>query len=491
MQSDATIVAVPSMSIPYFGSPLGESLVDYEERILYLLHLLKDPRKRLIVVTSRPVAEALVSYLLQLLPGVPYSHARRRLHLLSVLDDSEKPLTLKILERPLLLARIRLLLKGEWHGFLSCYTVTELEEKLGHELGLRVYGPRSEHLKLATKSVARNIFSDLQIAVADGYEHLASLNDIAAAIVRLARAKPTLQRAIIKHNYSIAGLGNAGLELGPVRALLEELSADSLTEEEIACEVATRLPDWVVLGHRNRSWQSYLTRFCEGGGAVEEFIKGEPCSVKVRIGQHQEVDVIATHDELSQGVDGQVYLACRMPARPELAGELARLGKLVGERLAELGVLGRFDVDCLASPSGATEVAKLYALDINLRKGNTTLPIRTLQLLTGGAYDADEGVFRGEASSKEELCYLSTDHFGAGQLYGLLPRDLIEIVSMMGLHYSSATGSGALFHMLGSMSERGRVGITCLGHSYEELDETYDTVLDGIIAEKDGYRWIT
>jgi hypothetical protein len=483
-----TIVAVPSLSLPYFGTPIGEGLVHYEERIFYLLHFLKNPRNRLIVITSNAVAESLVSYLLHLLPGVPYSHARRRLRLLALQDHSAKPLTQKILERPALLNRLRAMIAGEPRPTLSCYTVTELEERLAEELQLPVYGPRAEHLKLATKSVARNIFRDLGMTVAEGAEHLCSISDVVSALIALARSRPGLEKAVLKHNYSLAGLGNVVVNLSNLKSRLAYgVNEDGAFHEEVAKE----LPGWLTFGPSERHWESYWRRFQEGGGVLEEFVDGDACSVQVRVSGNGQVDAIATHDELTAGTDGQTYIGSRMPAHPRVTRPLAEAGVRIGGRLAELGVVGRFDVDFLASPPGGDRLETLYALDINLRKGHTTLPIRTLQLLSNGSYDAEAGQFRSGVSADRSLCYLSSDNFGAGRLHGMLPRDLLEIISSAGLHYSSATQTGALFHMLGAMSERGATGITSIGHSHGEAEELYDTVLRTLEEQRGGHDWIT
>jgi hypothetical protein len=481
-----TIVAVPSLSLPYFGTPVGEGLVHYE-RIFYLAHFLKNPLNKLIIITSKAVAETLVSYLLHLLPGVPHSHARRRLQLFSVQDHSARPLTQKILDRPHLLDRIRHLIKGEPRVTLSCYTVTDLEERLAEELQIPVYGPRAEHLKLATKSVARNIFRDLGMAVAEGSEHLSGMSDLATALVSLVQARPELEQAVLKHNYSLAGLGNAVLELGEFKQMWSELPSDhsarALTEA-----VAQGLPRWVRL-EQERDWDSYWQRFCDGGGVLEEYLVGDPCSVQVRVSGSGEVDVIATHDEIGEQ-SGHNYVASRMPAHPRVTGPLAKAGLAIGQRLASLGMVGRFDADFLATPAGGDHLERLVALDINLRKSHTTLPIRTLQLISGGNYDAEQGVFRSGVGARQTLCYRSSDHFGGGRLRGLLPRDLLEITSTAGLHYSSATQNGALFHMLGAMSERGSIGITSIARTHEEADKVYDTVLEQLLAMRGGYDWI-
>src|SRR5216683_7142890 len=104
-QDPQTIVVVPSMSIDAISS--GAVMQAYEERFLFLLLLLRQPRARLIYVTSQTILPSVIDYYLGLLPGVIPSHARQRLFLISPLDLSVLPLTEKLLERPRLMERIR------------------------------------------------------------------------------------------------------------------------------------------------------------------------------------------------------------------------------------------------------------------------------------------------------------------------------------------------------------------------------------------------
>ena len=85
-------VVVPSMTLEDPGWP-GSVLQPYEERFLFLLLLLRQPRARLVYVTSQAVNPSVVDYYLDLLPGVIPSHARRRLHLVTPLDGSARPLS--------------------------------------------------------------------------------------------------------------------------------------------------------------------------------------------------------------------------------------------------------------------------------------------------------------------------------------------------------------------------------------------------------------
>ena len=108
-QDEQTIVVVCSMTLDEQEMPATVTQA-YEERFLFLLLLLRQPRARLVYVTSQAVNPSIVDYYLALLPGVIPSHARERLFLVSPLDGSPRPLSEKLLERPRLLARIRSLI---------------------------------------------------------------------------------------------------------------------------------------------------------------------------------------------------------------------------------------------------------------------------------------------------------------------------------------------------------------------------------------------
>ena len=67
-QDEQTIVVVPSMTLDD-GDHAGAMLQAYEERFLFLLLLLRQPRARLVYVTSQPIHPSIVDYYLDLLPG--------------------------------------------------------------------------------------------------------------------------------------------------------------------------------------------------------------------------------------------------------------------------------------------------------------------------------------------------------------------------------------------------------------------------------------
>src|SRR5438874_6337032 len=66
-QDEQTIVVVPSLTIDFDCS--SSELQAYEERFLFLLLLLRQPRARVIYVTSQMIHANIIDYYLDLLPG--------------------------------------------------------------------------------------------------------------------------------------------------------------------------------------------------------------------------------------------------------------------------------------------------------------------------------------------------------------------------------------------------------------------------------------
>jgi hypothetical protein len=147
MRRQQSVVVVPSRTIEKFHEPAAETQA-YEERLLCLLLMLRDPEIRIVYVTSNPVAEPIVDYYLSLLPAAILPDARERLTMLSADDPSVRPLSAKLLERPTLLTRIRWAIPDHEDAYLVPYVCTEIEVELGHALGIPVNGadPALAHL---------------------------------------------------------------------------------------------------------------------------------------------------------------------------------------------------------------------------------------------------------------------------------------------------------------------------------------------------------
>jgi len=138
---DESVVVVPSITLDRTESAgTGTMMQAYEERFLFLLLLLREPRLRMVYVTSVPIAPEIIEYYLSLLPGVIPSHARARLSLISVNDATPISLSDKLLARPRLLRRIAALIPNPYRSHLIPYNTTELERDVAISLGNPMYG---------------------------------------------------------------------------------------------------------------------------------------------------------------------------------------------------------------------------------------------------------------------------------------------------------------------------------------------------------------
>ncbi len=204
-------------------------------------------------------------------------------------------------------------------------------------------------------------------------------------------------------------------------------------------------------------------------------------SAQLRISPRGEVLPISTHDQILGGPSDQVFLGCSFPARDDYRQRILEAAMKIGEVLAANGVVSRFAIDFLVWRDDPEADWNLAALEINLRMGGTTHPYLALQFLTGGHLDRETGLFFSPTGLSKY--YRATDNLHSDTYRGLLPEDLIEILTVNRLHYSHATDSGVLFHLIGAVSEFGKLGLTAIGNSPEEADALYYKTLEVLDRE--------
>ncbi len=191
--------------------------------------------------------------------------------------------------------------------------------------------------------------------------------------------------------------------------------------------------------------------------------------------------MISTHDQILGGSTGQVYQGCRFPAQEAYRTKIQEAGYKVGQALAAHGVVSRFGVDFLAYRDGPTEEWQLSALEINLRVVGTTHPFLGLKFLSGGKLDPSSGLFF-SLGGRAKYC-IATDNLRSEAYRGLLPEDLVDILTVHELHYDHRTESGVLFYLIGAMSEHGKLGVTAIANSPDEAEALYKHTLSILDAE--------
>jgi hypothetical protein len=494
-QDPQTIVVVPSMSIDAIGS--GTLMQAFEERFLFLLLLLRQPRARLIYVTSQMILPNIIDYYLDLLPGVIPSHARPRLFLIAPLDGSARPLSDKLLARPRLIERIRSLIIDPNRAHLVPFNTTNREKELALRLGIPMYGADPKFFPLGTKSGCRKIFIEENVPHPLGYENLATKEDLMDAIAQMRAKKPSIKQVLVKLNEGVSGKGNAVVDLTglpPVAGVAPVAGIADAGPQSTAIPPGSSIPATAskeppTLEERLRRMQfesagftydSYMEKLRERQAVVEERIMGEEFrspSVQLRITPLGRVELLSTHDQLLGGPTGQSYLGCVFPADTGYAPLITREAAKVGRRLAKEGVIGRFALDFVVVRSNGKW--EPYAIEINLRKGGTTHPFLTLQFLTDGTYDPETAIFT--APNGQQKFFVASDHVESPAYRTLTPDDLFDIVVRHNLHFGQTRQTGVVFHMMSAMGELGRMGLTAVGNSHEDAKAIYNralTVLD-------------
>ena len=466
-----TVVVVPSLTLDQEVLAKVKGALHYEERLLCLLMLLRMPRTHVIYISSIPIDPVIIDYYLHLLPGIVGYHARERLTLLSCYDSSPIALTEKILSRPRLRERIKTSIPAGHAAHIACFNTTALERTLAVQLGIPIYGCDPACAFYGTKTGSRKIFQEAGVAMPPGTENLHTYEDIVHAVAALKDMYPQLTKAIIKLNDGFSGDGNAVLHY-----------PDHVNSKELFNWIHYHLDKKIIPVAKDISIDSFLQKFREMGGIVEAFIEGDTKaspSVQCRINPLGQTDIISTHEQLLGGESGQVFLGACFPGNAAYRSELVSITKKIAVVLKAKGILGRFSIDFVSVKE--QEQWKHYAIEINLRKGGTTHPFLMLQFLTNGHYDENSGLF--ETPAGQSLNYYASDNIVNIAYKGLSPRDLVDIAMLNNLHFDGATQRGVMFHMMGALSEFGKMGMVCIGNSPEEAISFYQKTIDVLNRE--------
>ena len=80
--------------------------------------------------------------------------------------------------------------------------------------------------------------------------------------------------------------------------------------------------------------------------------------------------------------------------------------------------------------------------------------------------------------------YFFSDNLQSEYYKGLTPHDLIEISTANDLLYNGSTQQGVMFHMIGALSQYGKLGILCIGATPEITMELYNKTVRILNKEK-------
>lgn len=447
-----TMVVLPSLTFPVKELRKIVAIQHYEERMLCWLLDLADPDLEIVYVTSVRIDPAIIEYYLGFLADP--TGARARLHLVTLDDPAPRPLSVKLLERPDLLGDIRRLIATASHAHVWPFNVTAFEAEVASIIEAPIDGPHPDLIPLGSKSGSRNIAAEAGVPVLRGAQDLASVEEVEKALLALKEVLPAGASAVIKLNNGFSGQGNAIVDLDGLSVPLDGSSVHYCASEE--------------------TWASFAASIQSEGAVVEELVRSPGVrspSVQVKVAAGHRIEIISTHDQILGGLEAQVYLGCRFPARPAYRGIIQDDATRVAVALAARGVVGSFGIDFIVVPGAEP---RRYVSEINLRLGGTSHPFYTASSLTGGRYEAGSGELVADGRAK---AYVATDNLRSGSLIGLKPSRAIGALERSNLGYDKVRRTGAVLHLLGALERFGKVGVTCIGDSGEEADALYADVV--------------
>jgi len=355
---------------------------------------------------------------------------------------------------------------------MVCFNSTDLERSLAVQIGIPLYANDPALNDLGTKSGCREVFREAGITFPDGFENLKTSAEIADALSILKSKQPELSRAVVKLNEGFSGEGNAIFHFKDI---------DGSTQRARRAQVIQRLHT-LRFEAKTETWESFERKYAEMGGVVECFIEGQhkrSPSSQCRVNAIGEAQPISTHDQLLGGPSGQVFLGCTFPADPVYRMDIQRSGMAVAKVLAQRGVCGRFATDFVSVQNESGQFVH-HAIETNLRKGGTTHPFLTLRFLTDGEYQSDTGEFLTQSGKPKS--YFASDTLQSEAYRGLLPADLLDITVYHDLHFHPATERGVVFHLMGALSEFGKLGIVCIGDELDDANALYEKAC-GVLNE--------
>ena len=445
---EGTIVVLPSITFPVEELRKIVGIGRYEERLLCLLLLLRAPGLRMIYVTSLPIDPVIVDYYLSFVSDP--ADAAARLTTLTLNDPEPLSLSEKLLERSDVLDEMRASLEGST-GYLLPFNVTAAERAIATEIGAPIYGPGPGLAYNGSKSGSRHVAREAGVQIPFGSEDLHSIAAIDAALTGLKAARPEARSAVVKLNYGFSGQGNAVVDLRTFTGSVTEASVIFCAEEE--------------------SWASFPAKVERDGAIVEEMLRDARLvspSAQLRIAPDGTVEVLSTHDQILGGPDDQVYLGCRFPADPAYRAHITEAAIRVGKILAAKGVIGAFGMDFLVVPGG--DGFDVYLSEINLRLGGTSHPFYMARFATGGTYDAATGEL---VTDKGPVAYVATDNLKSVGYRSIMPVRLLREMTERGLAFDPSAGTGVTLHLIGAMTEHGKLGATCIALSPAAADDLY------------------
>ena len=377
METHRSIVIVPSRTIDKFHEPAAETQA-YEERLLCLLLMLRDPELRVVYVTSSPVAEPIVDYYLSLLARERAEDARERLTMLSADDASVAPAVGQAARAP---------------GAAGPDPLGDRRPRALPPGPLRLRPSSSR--RSATRSASPSMAPTPRWPTSAPRAARASCSPAPACAPARRRAhhRPAdasrRSRACAPRAAGCAGRRQAR------RRRLRRGQRDRRAPRPAAPRRPTRRADRRALRRDGASRPPASPRSLPRAAARRRDRRGAhrrraSCAARASSSSSAAATRGSSPRTTRSSPASATSAAASRPSRLRARDHRER----APDRRATPrgGARGRAGIDFVVARD-APAAGSAYAIEVNLRSGGTTHPLAALELLSGGAYDADAATF--------------------------------------------------------------------------------------------------
>ena len=101
-------------------------------------------------------------------------------------------------------------------------------------------------------------------------------------------------------------------------------------------------------------------------------------------------------------------------------------------------------------------------------------------------YSLYRSIYIYSLSETNTIGYYATDNLVSPAYRGLTPEDLIDITVLHGLHYDVTTQEGVMFHLIGALSEFGKIGVVCVAADHARALALYQKAVAALEAAGTG-----
>lgn len=454
-----TFVFIAGMSLDAVELAKVKGIEHYEERLLYVIGYLRNPKTNIVYVSSRQIDPRIIQYYFELFcpDEKERKHWQKRFFHCITSQPTGKTVTQKLLTSTRLRQSILDHIPNPTTAVLRCFNTSPDEQALAIKLGIPLFAPEQRLISLGSKSGGRGVFQAAGLTQPFGREHIHSLEQLIQAITAIKKHDRTIAQVVLKFNNSFSGVGNAVLPI-----------AQWPRSPQVAQAYLKRA---LVPSEGDQTNEQYLEKFYKDGGIVEEWLTGDQTcspSAQVIIEPDRHIIISSTHEQLFDKVTKQVYLGARFPSRPKLRADIIAQAKKAAQYLAKQGVIGPLSIDFMSVKRGGRWYT--YPVEINLRKGGATHPFHMVRLLTQATRQTD-GTLR--TTSNRKLFYYAYDNISSKNYIGITPATLIELVNNAGLAFDNKTGIGVTLHLLGALPKYGKFGAVCVSRSPRAAEQLF------------------